>query len=284
MTTSPHSKDPSHLPQTPPAKANRVVNHFPESLPYSQLSTPETPASRSKSTCAPYSPYLNVLQEEPKFSPAASSINFSGAEVNTDTDSSDSEALNAKFESDLEMREHHSTSSCCSTTPTTATCEDGGENDEPDDALQQQHESGQPPEQQQNQSLSHSPRKNGFEYSRSSGLMNNSNDSSANRRWLILMEPIAAVHIAVILGAKGRIFRTDDSLATLLGYECTNRLFGTEIHKLIPSLNLSAEFVGKEQHCCGVTVKKNGIPLSIVVDSEFIEGMCCFPFKAFPIQ
>ena len=72
---------------------------------------------------------------------------------------------------------------------------------------------------------------------------------------------------------QGRIFRTDDSLAAVLGYDCTNRLFGTEIHKLLPSLDLTQEFVGKEQLLCGITVKKNGIPFTVVVHSESIDGM-----------
>uniref|UniRef100_A0A914PF84 Protein kinase domain-containing protein n=1 Tax=Panagrolaimus davidi TaxID=227884 RepID=A0A914PF84_9BILA len=160
------------------------------------------------------------------------------------------------------MREHQSTS-CCSTTTT-----DGGENDEPDEC--NKFKFSLPPTTSTTTANNNKYRRNGLDYSRSSGLIDSS--SPANRRWLILMEPISAIHIAVILGAKGRIFRTDDSLAPLLGYECTNRLFGTEIHKLIPSLNLTAEYVGKEQHCCGVTVKKNGIPLSVTVESEFVEG------------
>jgi hypothetical protein len=65
-------------------------------------------------------------------------------------------------------------------------------------------------------------------------------NNAANCRWLILMEPINALHINVTLGAKGRIFRTDDALAAVLGYDCTNRLFGTEIHRLIPGLDVSA--------------------------------------------
>lgn len=31
----------------------------------------------------------------------------------------------------------------------------------------------------------------------------------------------------------------DDAFAAVLGYDCTNRLFGTEIHRLIPSLNVN---------------------------------------------
>lgn len=52
------------------------------------------------------------------------------------------------------------------------------------------------------------------------------------------MNPINALHISLTLGAKGRIFRTDDALAAILGYDCTNRLFGTEIHRLIPELRV----------------------------------------------
>lgn len=63
-------------------------------------------------------------------------------------------------------------------------------------------------------------------------------NDAENCRWLILMNPINALHISVTLGAKGRIFRFDDSLAAILGYDCTNRLFGTEIHRLIPGLKV----------------------------------------------
>uniref|UniRef100_A0AC34GTK3 Protein kinase domain-containing protein n=1 Tax=Panagrolaimus sp. ES5 TaxID=591445 RepID=A0AC34GTK3_9BILA len=289
-TTSPHSKDSSALPQTPPPPSSKggVLNHFhvgPDSInnitntattspssPFSNLSIQELSINnRSKSTCAPYSPYLKVLQEEHQHHHNSTKGSLNRSNSNTDTDSSisDSEALNAKFESDLEMREHQSTS-CCSSTSTTT---DGGENDEPDECKFKQQFGIGPTSSSTTATTTNNNkyRKNGgIDFSRTSGIMDSS--SPANRRWLILMEPISAVHIAVILGAKGRIFRTDDSLAPLLGYECTNRLFGTEIHKLIPSLNLTAEFVGKEQHCCGVTVKKNGIPLSIVVESEFVEG------------
>uniref|UniRef100_A0A183BLS8 Protein kinase domain-containing protein n=1 Tax=Globodera pallida TaxID=36090 RepID=A0A183BLS8_GLOPA len=44
-----------------------------------------------------------------------------------------------------------------------------------------------------------------------------------NNRWLILMEPISALYASIILGAKGRIFRVDDSFAAVLGYDYTNR-------------------------------------------------------------
>ncbi|CAD5235249.1 unnamed protein product [Bursaphelenchus xylophilus] len=94
-------------------------------------------------------------------------------------------------------------------------------------------------------------------------------NNAANCRWLILMEPVNALHISVILGAKGRIFRADDSLAAVLGYDCTNRLFGTELGRLIPSLDTSVEANGREQHCCGTSVRKNGVPFSVVVVVEF---------------
>uniref|UniRef100_A0A914YCY9 PAS domain-containing protein n=1 Tax=Panagrolaimus superbus TaxID=310955 RepID=A0A914YCY9_9BILA len=146
------------------------------------------------------------------------------------------------------MREHQS-ASCCSSTSTTT---DGGENDEPDECKFKQHFGIGPSSKTTTTNNNKSGKNGGIDFSRTSGASGAMDSSSpVNRRWLILIEPISAVHIAVILGAKGRIFRTDDSLAPLLGYECTNRLFGTEIHKLIPSLNLTADFVGKEQHCCG---------------------------------
>lgn len=63
-----------------------------------------------------------------------------------------------------------------------------------------------------------------------------------NDRWLLLMEPLPALFASVILGAKGRIFRVDDAfpaVASILGYESTNRLLGMEIQRLIPSLNVN---------------------------------------------
>ena len=63
-----------------------------------------------------------------------------------------------------------------------------------------------------------------------------------NARWLILMEQVDALHISVILGAKTRIFRTDDALAAVLGYDCTNKLFGTPIHAVVPSLKVRSLF------------------------------------------
>ncbi|KAI6216740.1 PAS domain-containing serine/threonine-protein kinase [Aphelenchoides besseyi] len=94
-------------------------------------------------------------------------------------------------------------------------------------------------------------------------------NDATNCRWLILMEPINALHINVILGAAGRIFRTDDSFAAVLGYDCTNRLFGTEIRRLIPGLKTGPEVSGQQQQCCGCSVKRNGIPFSAIVVVEF---------------
>uniref|UniRef100_A0A915D9V0 Uncharacterized protein n=1 Tax=Ditylenchus dipsaci TaxID=166011 RepID=A0A915D9V0_9BILA len=54
-----------------------------------------------------------------------------------------------------------------------------------------------------------------------------------------------------ILGAKGRIFRTDD-----------------KIHRLIPRLQIGIEWDNKTQMCCGTTIKRNGIPFSIVLHSD----------------
>ncbi|KAI6234211.1 PAS domain-containing serine/threonine-protein kinase [Aphelenchoides fujianensis] len=99
--------------------------------------------------------------------------------------------------------------------------------------------------------------------------MNHQCNDATNCRWLILMEPINALHINVILGAKGRIFRTDDSFAAVLGYDCTNRLFGTEIRRLIPSLKTDPELSGVQQQCCGCSTKRNGIPFSAIVVVEF---------------
>uniref|UniRef100_A0A914HV33 Protein kinase domain-containing protein n=1 Tax=Globodera rostochiensis TaxID=31243 RepID=A0A914HV33_GLORO len=89
-----------------------------------------------------------------------------------------------------------------------------------------------------------------------------------NNRWLILMEPISALYASIILGAKGRIFRVDDSFAAVLGYDYTNRLLGVEIQRLIPSLNVGKEWEAKEQSCCGYSVKHNGVPFSVTVRSE----------------
>ncbi|KAI1730341.1 protein kinase domain-containing protein [Ditylenchus destructor] len=94
-------------------------------------------------------------------------------------------------------------------------------------------------------------------------------DSAAKRRWLITMEPINSLFMECILGAKGRIFRTDDSLAAILGYNSTSLLFGTEIHRLIPGLSIGVEWSGVKQMVCGTTVKHNGIPLSVVLHSDY---------------
>ncbi|KAI6190754.1 PAS domain-containing serine/threonine-protein kinase [Aphelenchoides bicaudatus] len=93
-------------------------------------------------------------------------------------------------------------------------------------------------------------------------------NDAANCRWLILMNPISALHISLTLGAKGRIFRTDDEFAAVLGYNCTNRLFGTDVHAIIPELNVDIEMNGKPQQCCGSSVKHNGIPFTATVEIE----------------
>ncbi|KAI1730352.1 hypothetical protein Ddc_03042 [Ditylenchus destructor] len=70
---------------------------------------------------------------------------------------------------------------------------------------------------------------------------------------------------------KGRIFRTDDSLAAILGYNSTSLLFGTEIHRLIPGLSIGVEWSGVKQMVCGTTVKHNGIPFS---EEMIMTGKC----------
>ncbi|KAI1727221.1 hypothetical protein Ddc_04515 [Ditylenchus destructor] len=65
-----------------------------------------------------------------------------------------------------------------------------------------------------------------------------------------------------ILGAKGRIFRTDDSLAAISGYNSTSLLFGTEIRRLVPGLSIGVEWSGVKQMVYGTTVKHNGISFS----------------------
>lgn len=113
-------------------------------------------------------------------------------------------------------------------------------------------------------------------------LQNHMCNDAANCRWLILMNPINALHISVTLGAKGRIFRTDDSLAAILGYDCTNRLFGMEIHRLIPELRTDLDMSSKPQQCCGCSIKvcmtshikiitlfqRNGVPFTAIVVVE----------------
>uniref|UniRef100_A0A915CGS2 Protein kinase domain-containing protein n=1 Tax=Parascaris univalens TaxID=6257 RepID=A0A915CGS2_PARUN len=92
-------------------------------------------------------------------------------------------------------------------------------------------------------------------------------NGAAARRWLIVMEPISALSIACTLGAKGRIFRVDDSLATLLGYVSMSQLLGTEIGKLIPAVNLDAD--GEEQHVCALGVRGNSIPITVRIATEW---------------
>ncbi|KAI1727199.1 XPC-binding domain-containing protein [Ditylenchus destructor] len=76
------------------------------------------------------------------------------------------------------------------------------------------------------------------------------------------MEPINSLFMECILGAKGRIFRTDDSLAAILGYNSTSLLFGAEIHRLVPGLSIGVEWSGVKQMVYGTTVKHNGISFS----------------------
>ncbi|KAK0406059.1 hypothetical protein QR680_018346 [Steinernema hermaphroditum] len=92
--------------------------------------------------------------------------------------------------------------------------------------------------------------------------------AASNRRWLILMEQISAVNIQCTLGAKGRIFRVDDSMATLLGYASMRDLLGTELEQLIPSLKLEEASENVEQHVCAIGVKGNSIPITATVSAE----------------
>ncbi|TKR81752.1 hypothetical protein L596_015576 [Steinernema carpocapsae] len=94
------------------------------------------------------------------------------------------------------------------------------------------------------------------------------NESTTARRWLILMEQINAVNIQCTLGAKGRIFRVDDSLASLLGYISMRDLLGTELEQLIPALKLDQQADKLEQHVCALGVKGNSIPITAVVTAE----------------
>ena len=87
------------------------------------------------------------------------------------------------------------------------------------------------------------PQMNGHSASTHNGQKGGGGEQQ-NDRWLLLMEPLPALFASVILGAKGRIFRVDDAfpaVASILGYESTNRLLGMEIQRLIPSLNVNAK-------------------------------------------
>uniref|UniRef100_A0A7E4VF30 Protein kinase domain-containing protein n=1 Tax=Panagrellus redivivus TaxID=6233 RepID=A0A7E4VF30_PANRE len=319
LTTSPHNKDAPASVQTaaavttptqsaqnlvlsavPPPSA-RLLNHFhvgPSgnlngSASGNSLIAPNSTnapgaTSKSKSTCAPYSPYLKVLAEE-RSKHAVHDLNTLTTADSVDAPEHD------------EMRLDHCQSPAASTSSssTTASLDDTAPaEDEPDDSgvivpmsngtavrkngctdvassTTSSSSSDKTPKAGSTNGKKAAPsalKKHTVIGGNASSDAPSDNASGAvNRRWLILMEPIAALHIDVILGAKGRIFRTDDSLASVLGYECTNRLFGTEIHKLLPSLDLSKDAVGKEQQLCGVTVKKNGVPFSVVVHSDFVD-------------
>ncbi|MFH4978134.1 hypothetical protein AB6A40_004843 [Gnathostoma spinigerum] len=78
--------------------------------------------------------------------------------------------------------------------------------------------------------------------------------------WQTLVESVDALSIACTLGPKGRIFRADDSLATLLGYSSMSKLLGTKIEKLLPAIKL--ENGREEQHICAVGARGNFIPVT----------------------
>lgn len=193
MTTSPHTKDhrnhASEAATAPGAnpQQSRVVNHFhvgPDQSSQNSLQSQEGIAARSKSTCAPYSPYLKVLQEEQQRLQKTPVLETEGTETE-----SDSEVLNAKFERDLEMREKLSKDSSSASSMSSSTTTDAAE-DEPDD-----------------KKFTKTVKKNGILEKKTSPIQKQDSveGSPANRRWLILIEPINALHIDVILGAKVRI-------------------------------------------------------------------------------
>lgn len=193
MTTSPHTKE--HRNQASEASSapganiqhSRVVNHFhvgPDQNSQTSLQNQEGIAARSKSTCASYSPYLKVLQEEQQRLQKIPALETEGTETE-----SDSEALNAKFEKDLEMRERISKDSSSASSMSSSTTTDAAE-DEPDD-----------------RKFTKNVKKNGvLEKPKKPPIQKQDSveGSAANRRWLILIEPISALHIDVILGAKVR--------------------------------------------------------------------------------
>ncbi|VDN43701.1 unnamed protein product [Gongylonema pulchrum] len=91
-------------------------------------------------------------------------------------------------------------------------------------------------------------------------------DGLTARRWLVTVEPVDALSLACTLGAKGRIFRVDDGMATLLGYVSMRELLGTEISKLIPAVKLDCD--NEEQHVCALGVRGNSIPVTVRIKAE----------------
>ena len=72
------------------------------------------------------------------------------------------------------------------------------------------------------------------------------------------------------LSFQGRIFRSDDLLAELLGYESVSSLLGTKLNTLVPGMHFNE---GQEQRVCALNARGNPIPIVLrVVANRDAEG------------
>ncbi|MCP9265145.1 PAS domain-containing serine/threonine-protein kinase [Dirofilaria immitis] len=82
----------------------------------------------------------------------------------------------------------------------------------------------------------------------------------------VLTEPTTVLSVACTLDAKGRIFRTDDGMAMLLGYISMSELLGIEISKLIPAVQLEGN--AEIQYVCALSVRGSSVPVTVKVNTE----------------